>query len=478
MNRKEAGWFRSESEDHPYWPVEVAFLRGSAQTYCCHMVNVDASTRSYSPVPPSPHLPDSLTITLWDFSWYVRSGPGEPFEDLDRVAAEAVARGYNTIRICAMPFLLFGSGLDTAEVSLDRLGGDYAQGVRWYDVKSPTRFDGRTKLLELFEVCKRHDLFVIVSSWEYQQSSAFSTDSRWWDALAGVDPQDRAVRLAEAHASLIGFLAEHGLADRIAFTELHNEVANGHLMDGLDVNWQTHTNEAVIALEPRLSRGIRRFHDLQPEYPVTVNYAFVPVGAMRAIPREIDVLAVHPYVYGVLNEFTETFDLRGSLADFPREAVENAGVLRPGAPNATEWTLPAKDAWKLDATIVGKPEIFLHDWIDTAAFERFLYERYQSHHIEMERVLRVWLDVAADTAAARGIPLVFGEGWIGYTPLHSTFEEGPVGAAYCRYAMRESVRVGAWGTIVCSNAAPHHPMWQDISLQHECNQIFTTANAG
>ena len=52
------------------------------------------------------HLPDRLTITLWDFSWYVRTGPGEPFEDLDAAFAQAVERGYNTVRICAMPFLL------------------------------------------------------------------------------------------------------------------------------------------------------------------------------------------------------------------------------------------------------------------------------------------------------------------------------------------------------------------------------------
>ena len=69
---------------------------------------------TYRPVRLPAHLPARLTITLWDFSWYVRTGPGEPFEDLDRAFAEAVERGYNTVRICAMPFLLFGSGLDTS----------------------------------------------------------------------------------------------------------------------------------------------------------------------------------------------------------------------------------------------------------------------------------------------------------------------------------------------------------------------------
>ena len=116
----------------------------------------------YQPVPIPAHLPRKLTLTLWDFSWYVRTGPGEPFEDLDRAAAEAVARGYNTVRICAMPFLLFGSGIDTSALELDRLGGDYAQNVRWYDVKAPTTIDARAHLLELFRVLKRHDISAMI----------------------------------------------------------------------------------------------------------------------------------------------------------------------------------------------------------------------------------------------------------------------------------------------------------------------------
>ena len=32
--------------------------------------------------------------------------------------------------------------------------------------------------------------------------------------------------------------------------------------------------------------------------------------------------------------------------------------------------------------------------------------------------------------------------------------------------------VGAWGTLVCSNAAPHHPMWNDVALQRRLNEGF------
>ena len=48
-----------------------------------------------------------------------------------------------------------------------------------------------------------------------------------------IDPDQRAEAQALAFADLIDFLAEHHLDDRVAFTEIHNEVQVGHLADGL-----------------------------------------------------------------------------------------------------------------------------------------------------------------------------------------------------------------------------------------------------
>ena len=92
----------------------------------------------------------------------------------------------------------------------------------------------------------------------------------------------------------------------------------------------------------------------------------------------------------------------------------------------------------------------------------------------MATTLRLWLDVAHDWANQHGVPIVFGEGCIGYTPRDGRFEEGPIGAEFCRLAIDESLRVDAWGTIVCSNAGPHHAMWDDVALQRQCNEAFRT----
>ncbi|MEU5025399.1 cellulase-like family protein [Streptomyces milbemycinicus] len=416
------------------------------------------------PVAPPDHLPEKLTISLWDFSWYTRTGPGEPFADLDRAFAEAVARGYNTVRICAMPYLLFGSGLDTGKLRLGPLGGGYGQRTRWYDVGGSTEIDGRAHLRELFEAARRHDCFIILSSWEYQQSPSFGGDRSWYDALMAVDPERRAEALADALADLIDFLAADGLDDRIAFTELHNEVQGGRLTQGLT------GPDTVVALRPRLERGLARFRERHPGRPVTVNYAKVPVGSLRGVPRDIDVAVFHPYVYGVLDDLIDAFALRDRSRPFPQDFARQH-LLRPDAPDLADWAPPADELWRLEATLVGR-EIYAHDWCDPAKWDAWLYERYAMYRLAMDQRLVTWIEAAADWAAGAGVPLVFGEGWIGYTPLHGTFEEGPVGAAFCRRAVAESARVGAWGTVVCSNAAPHHPMWQDITLQRECNALL------
>lgn len=409
--------------------------------------------------------PGKLTITLWDFTWYTRSGPGEPFEDLDRCFTEAVERGYNTVRICAMPLLLFRSGVDTSALRLGPLGGGYGERVRWYDVRVATTVDARERLLDLFRAARRHDCFVVLSSWEYQQSPAFALSPAWHDAVRAIDPEDRATALADALADLLDLLDEHGLADRVAFTELHNEVQAGGLAEGL-------AGDPVVALRPRLERGLARFKERHPAQRVAVNYAGVPVGSLHGVPRTADVAVFHPYVYGVLDELLDEFALRDTTRPFPQDRARR-DLLRPGAPDLDDWLPPEEQRWRLDATIVGRREVYVHDWCDPDKWDAWLHDRYATHRTAMRERLTTWIDAAADWAAETGVPLVFGEGWIGYTPLHGAFEEGPVGAAFCRTAVRAAARVGAWGSVVCSNAAPHHPMWHDIALQRECNTLIT-----
>ena len=63
----------------------------------------------------------------------------------------------------------------------------------------------------------------------------------------------------------------------------------------------------------------------------------------------------------------------------------------------------------------------------------------------------------------------------GYTPLHGTFEEGPIGRSLAEHGIDTALEHGVWGLVLCSNAAPHHPMWQLRDWQREVNERILTA---
>lgn len=409
------------------------------------------------------HLPRRLTITLWDFSWYTMTMPGEAFENLDRAFAEAVERGYNTVRICAMPFLLFGSAnLDYASLHLTNLGGDFGQRTRWYNAQGGAALDGRQHLLRLFEAAQRHNCYIILSSWEYQQSPSFLTTPDWYDALMALPPTTRFLALAHALGNLISFLKDHNLADRIAYAELHNEVDLTRLSE---VTPPGENNFA--AQKPYLEEAIARLRAMHPDILMTVCYGIPPVPHMRYLADNVQVAHFHLYIYGVLGQLIEELGQWTASEPFPNDLLRS--MLRADAPPFHAWQPRPGEAWRLKATGIGQRLVYIHDWIVPDKWDLWLYDHYGAHREAMRQGIKLRLEVAADWAEHHHVPAVLGEGYVGYTPLHTHFEEGPVGKDLAEYAIETCLELGFWGIILCSNAAPHHPFWQDVAWQQHMN---------
>src|SRR5690606_21201998 len=128
--------------------------------------------------------------------------------------------------ICAMPYTLFGGDQEPKPLRIANLGRGFGQRTRWYNNRGGAVLDGRAHLLELFRAARRHDCYVIVSSWEYQQTPSFFATPEQHEALLAIPPERRCAALADALAGLLDFLKDHDLADRVAYVELHNEVDN------------------------------------------------------------------------------------------------------------------------------------------------------------------------------------------------------------------------------------------------------------
>ncbi len=408
------------------------------------------------------HLPARLAITLWDFSWYTRAGTGEPFEDLDRAMAESVDRGYNAVRICAAPLLVAGGlGLDelAADLPIEGLGaapdgGYYGRRTRWYDAPGGYRIDVRSRLFELLEAARRHGVSVILASWEYQQSTAFAGDPRWFEAIDAIPPADRYRVLGDAWDRLLAEIGAAGLADVVAFTELHNEVDFSIL--------PPITDGGEAALERLRSR--------HPDALVTASYGKPPHLAMHRLSPALGVAQFHVYSYGVLDALQRRIDIRSEGTEgFPN--AELRALLRTDAPTFAEYGRPVD--WKLRATVVTDQMIYGYDWIDAAAWDAWLDAHVTEYREVMLREIESRVIAIAEWARWRGVPAVVGEGWVGYTPRDGRFEEGPHGLALAEHGVRTALANGVWGVVACSNAAPHHPMWADVAWQRRMNALVT-----
>lgn len=397
-----------------------------------------------------------MAISLWDFSWYTQAGPGDPFEDLDATFRQLVERGFNTIRVCAMPFLLFSGRVAEAEHTVCGMGEQYGQRTRWYNVRGGYPLNARHRLEALFDGARRHGVRVIVSSWEYQQSPVFVADDAWHRALAAVPGPDRAVRMAESLARLVTSLEQAGLADPIAYVEIHNEVDNCALVPPAADSPAGH----YARLRKPLEQALAEFSQVHPDIPVTYSIG-EPWPLEFADLAPSDVTHMHFYAYGVLGALYEAVGLghgtdpRPAVDRWPTPALE--AMLRPDAPPRARWQPTA--TWQTAATGVDGDLFYVHDWVDPDRWDLWLYEHYQEHRLAMRQTLAGWVDATAALARTHGTPAVLGEGVVGYTPLLSRFEDDAVGKDLAELTVRRALGAGFAGTVLTSNAAPHHPTW-------------------
>ena len=407
--------------------------------------------------------PSWLTITLWDFSWVTRAGRGEPFADLDRAFRETVARGYNAVRVDAMPLLLF----DDAGRPRDRLTmvpwpGRLGKGLRWYDQRQPATIRPAEHVRALFAGAKRHGVRVIASSWEYQQTPTFLAERGLADELAEIPPARRFERLGRGMDHLLRFLSGHDLLDAVAYVELHNEVNASRLADA-------DAADPLAAMRQPQEEALAALRGAHPGTRFTTCYTNLPPERPDVVPADVDVLHVHVYEFGPLRDLYRAVGVYDGA--YPTEFARS--LWRADAPPYEEHVFGLGDRWREAATFVRRPMIHLHDACDPRAFDGWLRDRWPGQHEAVVERIERKLRAYADEARRRGVPAVVGEGWIGYTPLRSRFEAGPEGKEVVRRALRRARELGYWGAVLCSNHAPHHPEWEEQTWR----QLLTGAAA-
>ena len=150
------------------------------------------------------HLPGKLSISCWIWSWITSATAGEPYYDLERCIVELKVRGFNTVRVetgLNWAFNLNGKPRGPVEF------GPWITGYGWnsssVNAKGGGRHDVLERLMYLFELAKKHSIWVILTSWEYQDSSWFIVDPAIRAEVLSYPEKDRFMLLARQHAQLL-----------------------------------------------------------------------------------------------------------------------------------------------------------------------------------------------------------------------------------------------------------------------------------
>ena len=390
------------------------------------------------------HLPSKLSISSWIWNWIIAATPGEPYDDLERCVLELKERGFNAVRLEAgLNWAFKLDGQPRGPMSF----GPWIAGYGWNfssgDARGGGRFDVLERLLLLFELARRHGVWIILTSWEYQDSSWFIADPGIRAEVYSIPVERRFMHLAEQHDRLIKILKSKGLEQSIAFVEVHNEPDCSELPQGAQSK-QLH-QEAIAMLRSRhpdiLFSGDFTLHD----YSI--------------IPDNVQVFDQHVYAgaqwyFGDLfgqTVFTDKFD--------PQNPCSSEVLRRVLKDDLVPWDEFMKPAANIRP--FWRPVMWLFENLDNAKWDIWVAERFP------EWKDRIWAEAQkrfaedAEEAGRRGLPLVFDEGGFFLPPRLSRFELSPDGLSLLDLLADLAIQYDYWGFLPGTYCGPEHLIWHD-----------------
>ena len=422
-----------------------------------------------------PHLPKRLAISFWLWNYYHGAQEGDHFHDLEQRIVELKERGFNTIRIDAGVGLCHTpDGVPRGPIELTEAFRGYSSTLMRQLNCRGGRCDVLKRLLQLFELAKEHDVYVILTSWFFLHTFWF-VDDRIRQEMFNLPAKDRFLSMAREHDRLIGLLKERGLHTQIAFVEIANE------FDGVPY-WQRFREQCAGDEQIQL-REFRRLHEealtfLKDRHPdllfaCDTCASVVPDGML---PRNMQLWNHHMYylwpIYGKVYEgdvYGPDFDFdkvrsNPKIGPFLRESLTPIGDIRKSArcdPNVTE-------DWYL--------RVWLYHNTDPRALGA-LGQRLQETLVrDLEEYRKAARDHVAKAVSIRdeqfpGLPLVVGEAATYCAHVGLRWEEQSDDYwSLVEYVGDLLKQNGYWGYMPRTNSGPEDPAWD------ECPERFRSAN--
>ncbi len=164
-------------------------------------------------------LKKPVAIAMWDFSWILRHHKFGEFEDWDQVLQGLAERGYNAIRMDAMPQFVAADTDGTIREEFRSHKTSWTPAL-WGNQYSMT-FRPREALLEFLPKCEKYGIKVGLASWFLRHGTDRSQIFNEKDAVY------------RAWDETLGFLESHDLLKNVLYVDLLNEYPYWHGYDWL-----------------------------------------------------------------------------------------------------------------------------------------------------------------------------------------------------------------------------------------------------
>ena len=433
------------------------------------------------------HLPSRMAICYLAADWFTSALPDEPYGNLDRALRETKARGFNCIRAEMGLGLLFdwnGKPRNPIEFTSwipgasDNLYCATGRGGGCHNVLS--------RVLQLFELAGKHQLYVIGTTWLYQDFVALIASRRLREEILAVPYNQRLSMLARQWDWLLAELKEHGLAERLAFAELINEIDGTPIFAPGEEGQTGQTPEDWTEqkhLCPKTPEGVAQVKQLgaealgfvQERHPDILSTIDLGGGSglrlQEIIPDNAQVADHHVYCRGATKALCELVGAVGksSWDTDAGPAIETDGLLRSLLkPDILGWPEFLGRAKRVRRGWLRRG--WLYHNLDNARYDEWCVSHFDDYKSEIRGTIERKFQRAADYARERGVPLVVDEGYINYPPLHSRFVTMPEGRWSEELAVDCAIATNHWGILPTGYFRPNTPVWHDDA---QCDWILS-----
>jgi len=393
------------------------------------------------------HLPRKMSISFWYHNWISAAQPGAPYDDLERCIREMKQRGFNTARVgvgLTYAFRLDGSprGPMTFEPPVPGFGSTAFAG-------HGGKQDVLERLIHLLYLARRNDVWIILTSWEYQDSACVG-DPTVRAQLASVPKKQRFMYLAEQHDRLLTILKTEGLTKHVAFVEIHNEPEYSDLPQGAEGKG---LHQDAIAL-------LRARH---PDMLVSADFASHDYSI---VPDNAQVFDQHIYAgagWHLEGLYGQTVANKAINPQNPRDFEPLRRVLKEDIIPWDDYMVAAGKVGREDkaATDGWRRMLWLWENIDVAKWDAFMAESFP------EWKARIWEKAGkhfaedAREGTRLGLPLVLDEGGYFCPPPQSRWELTPDGLSLMELFADLAIQHDYWGFMPGTYCGPDHILWRE-----------------